>query len=155
MNYLALTLVALTLAGSQPAPPAATEREAKQIETMLIAPCCWTAQVSQHQSEASLQVKGEIREMLAAGRTRQQVLDAFVVRYGERILAEPPARGFGRLLYVALPLAFVLSGALLVVFVRRASRSGAPAAAAGGEAAGSTGDDRYAAQLDDELRDMD
>lgn len=158
MNFLALTLVALSIAGPQPALSAAMEREAKQIETLLIAPCCWTAQVSQHQSEASQQVKEQIRDLLAAGRSRQQVLDVFVARYGERILAEPPARGFGRVLYVALPVAFVLSGALLVVFLGRARGRGAAASASvpAATAAGPGGaDDPFVAQLDEELRDMD
>ncbi len=84
-----------------PTSAAALEREARQIETMLIAPCCWREQVSVHQSEAAEQVKGEIREMLAAGMVRKQVLDAFVARYSVRILAEPPDRGFARLLYHA------------------------------------------------------
>jgi cytochrome c-type biogenesis protein CcmH len=153
MSFLTLALVALTLIPPQGADTAALEREARQIETMLIAPCCWMQPVSQHQSQASDEVKQQIRVLLAAGKTRQEVLDAFVAQYGPRILAEPPATGFGRLLYVALPLAFVLSGAALIVFLRRVSVRRSPSAAASGGVP--TDDDRYATQLDDELRDMD
>jgi cytochrome c-type biogenesis protein CcmH len=153
MNILVLALVALTLVPPQGADSAALEREARQIETMLIAPCCWLQQVSQHQSQASDEVKQEIRVLLASGKTRQEVLDMFVAQYGPRILAEPPAKGFGRLLYVALPLAFVLSAAAVVVFVRRANAGRSLSAAASEDIP--TEDDRYAARLDDELRDMD
>lgn len=153
MTVLTLALVVLTMAAPPATDAAAFEREARQIETMLIAPCCWMQPVSQHQSQASDEVKEQIRVLLATGKTRQQVLDAFVVQYGPRILAEPPAQGFGRLLYVGLPLAFVLSAAALVVFLRRATVRRSPARAP--SEAVSASDDAYAVRLDDELRDMD
>jgi len=111
---------------------ASLEREAWQIETMLIAPCCWREQVSVHQSEAAEQVKREIRDMLAAGMARQQVLDAFVARYGARILAEPPDSGVGLVLYHA-PWILGLGSALgVVLFIRRITRRPANPASAGG-----------------------
>jgi cytochrome c-type biogenesis protein CcmH len=146
----------------------ALEREARAIETMLIAPCCWREQVSVHQSEAALQVKQEIRTMLASGMARQQVLDIFVERYSVRILAEPPNRGFGRVLYYA-PWILGLGSALgAVLFIRRITRrrvrptrNGAPAGAEtdatsaptapGGDGSGESYDER----LDDELRALD
>jgi cytochrome c-type biogenesis protein CcmH len=152
MPYLTWTLVALVMA-APPVSDAALEREARQIETMLIAPCCWLQQVSEHRSQASDEVKQQIRVWLAAGNTRQQVLDAFVARYGKRILAEPPDEGFGRLLYVGLPLAFLLSAAALVVFIRRVTAGRAPPALATGSVPPDEAD--YAARLDDELRDLD
>jgi len=152
MSFLTLALVVLTLAAPPP-DAASVEREAQQIEGLLIAPCCWTQPVSQHQSQASDEVKKQIRTLLAAGKTRQEVLDAFAAQYGPRILAEPPAAGFGRLLYVGLPLAFLLSAAALILFVRRASSArAAPSTAPETVVADEAG---YAARLDDELRDMD
>jgi cytochrome c-type biogenesis protein CcmH len=157
----AIAFIALTLAAPQAADPAALEREARQLETMLIAPCCWLQPVSQHQSQASDDVKQQIRVLLAAGKTRQEVLDAFAAQYGPRILAEPPATGVGRLLYVGMPLAFVLSAGALVLFLKKATaRRRVPAAAPPGTTgtpADTTGtpDDAYTERLDDELRDMD
>ena len=146
---------------------AALEHEAREIETMLIAPCCWREQVSVHQSEAADQVKQEIRAMLAAGLTRQQVLDRFVGAYGVRILAEPPDAGVGRVLHHAPWLAGLVSLVGLALVIRRvtrreargaqeeeASRTGLPgtpvAEPAPGDAEGA-----YRQRLDDELRDMD
>jgi cytochrome c-type biogenesis protein CcmH len=153
MNLPALAVAMLMVVGIPSADPAALEREARQLETMLIAPCCWMQPVSQHQSQASDEVKQQIRVLLATGKSRQEVLDAFVVQYGPRILAEPPAQGIGRLLYVGLPLAFVLSGAALVVFLRRVTRHRPAAHKAPDTVLAS--DDAYARRLDDELRDMD
>jgi cytochrome c-type biogenesis protein CcmH len=129
MNLPSWTMVALLVAapfssqagtaGAGDPAEAALVREARQIETMLIAPCCWTQPVSEHQSQASDEVKQRVRELLAEGKTRQQVLDAFVAQYGKRILAEPPGEGFGRVLYTVPLLAFLLGGAALFVLVRR------------------------------------
>jgi cytochrome c-type biogenesis protein CcmH len=121
---------------------------------MLIPPCCWRQPVSQHQSQASEDVKQQIRVLLASGKSQQEVLDAFVAEYGQRILVEPPVRGFGVVLYGGLGLAFLLTGTVLVAWIRRASRHPTPAPAAV-SASGSPSDAAYAAKLDDELRDMD
>jgi cytochrome c-type biogenesis protein CcmH len=147
---------------------AALEHEARQIETMLIAPCCWAEQVSLHHSEAAEQVKREIRTMLAAGMVRQQVLDAFVERYGVRILAEPPDRGFGRILYHAPWIVGLGSVVGLAFVIRRVTRRrgvketteedvqpDAAEVAIVPDRGGDAPDDAYTQRLDDELRDLD
>jgi cytochrome c-type biogenesis protein CcmH len=153
MTLPSLAFVMLMVVGAPSTDPAPLEREARQLETMLIAPCCWMQPVSQHQSQASDEVKQQIRVLLAAGKTRQEVLDAFVVQYGPRILAEPPAQGIGRLLYVGLPLTFLLSAAALVAYLRRATVTPRTASVPA-EAAGAS-DEAYAERLDDELRELD
>lgn len=153
MSCPSFAMALLMLVAVPSADPATLERDARQLETMLIAPCCWMQPVSQHQSQASDDVKQQIRVLLASGKSRQEVLDAFVVQYGPRILAEPPAQGIGRLLYVGLPLAFVLSGAAVIVFLRRATARRPRAQSAPDPVLAS--DDAYARRLDDELRDMD
>ncbi|MEI6666984.1 MAG: cytochrome c-type biogenesis protein CcmH [Acidobacteriota bacterium] len=155
MGILTSFVVALLLATAPP-DPQAMEQEAKQIETMLIAPCCWMQQVSLHQSPASDEIKANIRRLLAQSRTRQQILDAYVAEYGDRILAEPPARGFSAALYV-LPW-FFLAGSIgvVVLVVRRlrapAAVAQAPAAAA---AAAPLETGAEADRLDEELRNLD
>jgi cytochrome c-type biogenesis protein CcmH len=154
MFFLNVVVVASTLFAAQPPTADAFEREAREIETMLMAPCCWSQPVSQHQSQASEEVKQQIRALLASGKNRQEVLNAFVAQYGQRILVEPPARGFGAVLYGGLLITFLLTASGLVLWVRRASRR--PAAVTASMSAGGASDDAvYAARLDDELRDMD
>jgi cytochrome c-type biogenesis protein CcmH len=147
-----LVLVALALTPAQAG--ANVEREARDIETMLIAPCCFMQQVSVHQSPAADEVRRDVRSRLAAGQSRQQILDAYVGRYGKRILAEPPASGFDRLLYAAPVVAFLASIGLIVLVVRRLTareRALTPAE----PAAVARGRSPLDATLDDELRDMD
>ena len=96
-----------------------TEETAREIAGMLIAPCCWSQPVSQHYSEAADQIRKEVRRLLAAGKSKQEILDYFVSAYGERILASPRPRGFNMLAYI-LPFAFLLIGlAVLVTFLKK------------------------------------
>lgn len=151
---LGVLLLIAPVAAAQPAADPAQEREARQLEAMVIAPCCWSQQVSVHQSPAADEMKKDIRKRLAAGQTQQQILDAFVTQYGEQILAEPPARGFKRTLYVLPVILFVLSAGVLAVLVKRMARKPAPA---GAQPAGpsAVAGDTYDARLNDELRDLD
>jgi cytochrome c-type biogenesis protein CcmH len=160
MGILSSLFFALLLSAAPPDPqavePQAREQEAKQIETMLIAPCCWNQQVSLHQSPVVDEIKANIRRLLAQNKTRQQILDAYVSEYGDRILAEPPARGFSAALYV-LPWVFLAGSIGLVVTVVRRLR--APAARAMAPAAAPRAlppeNEAEADRLDEELRNLD
>lgn len=99
------------------------EAEAKQVETMLIAPCCWRQPVSEHYSAAADQIRTEVREMLANGMSRDQILQTYVAEYGERILSQPPAHGFNSLAYF-LPVLFLAIGAGVATLVVRRLRPG-------------------------------
>ena len=135
------------------ADPQAVEREAKQLEAKLMAPCCWAQQVSLHQSPAADEIKQNIRVLLAQGRTPQQILDIYVAEYGDRILSEPPARGFSRLIYVA-PWVFLFGSVGLVVMVIRRLRAANPAPARVEKAAAPPSEDE-AERIDEELRNLD
>ncbi len=172
MRVFGWSLVVLLFAAAQPAAarqvsvepaspilPASLEQEARQIERMLIAPCCWMQPVSEHSSQASDQVRREIRERLSRGMNRQQILDSFVDEYSVRILAEPPNRGFNRFLYLTPWLVFGMSAFGLVVLVKKMTAGRAGAGGAASPAHPTPAVDRmrasYEQQLDDELRDLD
>lgn len=133
--------------------PQALEREAKQLEAKLMAPCCWAQQVSLHQSPAADEIRRNIRLLLAEGKTPQQVLDVYVAEYGDRILAEPPARGFSRLIYVA-PWVFLMASVGLVVMVIRRLRAVSPGPARTQAVAAPPSEDE-AERIDEALRNLD
>jgi cytochrome c-type biogenesis protein CcmH len=148
---IALLFAVSVLASVPPQLSAEQEREAKALEGMLIAPCCFTQQVSVHQSPAAEEARRDIRARLAAGETRQQILDAYVRQYGRHVLAEPPAEGFDRTLYVLPVVGLLASAALLTLIVRRFAareRPAEPAILPDADAAART-------RLEDELRDLD
>jgi cytochrome c-type biogenesis protein CcmH len=147
-TILALGLSLTVAAGPD---PQALEQQARELEAKLIAPCCWMQQVSLHQSPASDEIKKNIRVMLAAGQTSQQILDAYVAQYGDRILAEPPARGFSASLYV-LPWLFLAGSIGLVVFIVRRLRTPTSELARRSEPAAMN--DTESERIDEELRNL-
>lgn len=146
----AVFLLAVGLSGAfVPAQSEAREAEARAIENLLIAPCCWRQPVSVHLSPASLQIREEIRKMLDQGMTRQGILDAYVDQYGSRILSAPPARGFNALSYLMPLVGLVLGGLAVGVYFRRhAFRDNAKPSPAPPTAVAS----RYAALIKDEIQ---
>lgn len=152
VRVMVVVLIALAGArGSSAQSSAALEAEARRIESMLIAPCCFTQQVSLHQSEASEQVRQDIRVRLNAGQTRDQILDAYVDQYGKRILAEPEMKGFG-VLAIAIPAVLLaLTGWGLAIVIRRFAR----VRPSGPQPVGVTVPTSLVERLDTELRDLD
>lgn len=151
-----LIVTALALVLAPPALGGDLEQEARALEAMLIAPCCFSQQVSVHQSPAADQVRLDVRRRLAAGETRDQILAAYVAQHGKRILAEPPAEGFDRILHLLPPVGLVLTAGFLALVFRRFSASPAPEPLTRPDlAANQIQDARYRDALDDELRDLD
>jgi cytochrome c-type biogenesis protein CcmH len=80
------------------------------------------------------QMRGIVRERLAAGDSPEQVIQYFVDKYGEWILLAPRRHGFNWLVWIA-PFAAIALGLVLFAVVvrrwtqRRQARLAAPAAA--------------------------
>ncbi len=132
--------------------PQSSEETAREIEGMLIAPCCWSQPVSQHYSEAADQIRKGVRRLLAAGKSKEEILDYFVSGYGERILASPRPHGFKMLAYI-LPFAFLLVGlAVLVTLLKQWTMR--TTIMPGSDAAPPPVADQYASRVEHELREL-
>ena len=94
------------------------EKEAQAIDKMIMCPVCPAETIDQAQVEISFQMRAVIREMLAEGRTQDEILDYFVDRYGADILAAPPKSGANLLAWI-LPIVGVAAGLVGVFFVIR------------------------------------
>ncbi len=123
---LSLLMLCVPAAAFTAMPDPQNEALVREIEDNLIAPCCWSAPVSQHFSEVSDQIRAEIREMVAAGKSREEIMDHYVAQYGERILATPRPSGFNILVYI-LPWVALITGACFLVVVLKKLRSSGPA----------------------------
>ena len=119
---LAVGLALWTHAAQAQAPPAGyDEAEAQAIDRMLMCPVCPAESIDQAQVPLARQMRQRVREMLAEGASRQEILDYFADRYGQNVLASPPKSGFNLLAWV-LPVAGLLVGLAAVVLVLRAMR---------------------------------
>ncbi len=124
MACMGLVLLAAAVAQAQGPDPSSgsgrplvyDEGEAQAIDRMLMCPVCPAVTIDQTQVELAKQMQRVVREMLAQGASRQQVLDFFVERYGPGVLAAPPKTSFNLLAWILPPVGVVAAlGALFLV----------------------------------------
>jgi cytochrome c-type biogenesis protein CcmH len=133
-SVLAVVLVVALVVGSgvlRSAPPSASQR-ALAIESVVRCPSCEDLSVATSSAPTALTVRSTVRQLIAEGRTDQQVKDYLVARYGPAIVLEPPASGWSLLVWL-LPLlgGLVATAAVAGVLVRR--RHAVDAGPAGGD----------------------
>ena len=106
------------------------DRAVLEISKDLRCAVCQNQPVSESNADLAKDMRAVIREQLVAGKSRAEIVDYFVARYGDYVLMKPPAERAGLLLWVAPPLvlAALLLGAWL--FVRRRTRVTSPPAPA-------------------------
>jgi cytochrome c-type biogenesis protein CcmH len=90
-----------------------TDDDVNVVAKQLYCPVCENIPLDACGTAACEQWRGIIRDKLAEGWTEDQIKDYFVAQYGDRVLAEPPRKGFNWLIYVVPVLVFVGGGVLL------------------------------------------
>ncbi len=93
--------------------PEELEAVAYSIDRSLICPVCPAETIDQAQVQLAKQMRALVREKLAEGWSREQILDLFVESYGEDVLASPPKSGFNLLVWVVPPVGVL--GALILL----------------------------------------
>ncbi len=153
---LALTLTLLyALAGpgaayaQAPTPQTVSDDQVNAIAGQLYCPVCENVPLDVCGTQACAQWRSLIREKLAQGQTPQQIKDYFAGYYGDRVLAEPPARGLNWLVYILPPL-FILGGAYILL--RVLGRMRALPAAAQPAAERPEPDDPFMARFEEQVR---
>ena len=101
--------------------------QAQEINKTLKCPICPGVSIDQSPVELAEQMRTIVREKLADGESREQIIQFFVERYGESVLMAPPKRGFNLLIWLAPPVGLAAAGGLLYVVLwgmhRRAART--------------------------------
>ena len=131
MMALALAAAAALWAGdsfAQGPGPGYDEAEAQAIDGMLMCPVCPAESIDQAQVPLARQMRQRVREMLAEGASRQEVLDYFADRYGQNVLASPPKSGLNLLAWTLPPVIILaaLGGGLLVLKSMTGRGGGSP-----------------------------
>lgn len=148
----------LLLAWSAPArveaqgPQPVTDDDVNRVAHQLYCPLCENIPLDVCSTKACQDWRALIRQKLEAGESDQAVIDYFVATYGDRVLVQPPARGFNWLIYIVPPI--VLAGGLVLAW-RMLGGLVRPAAPAAKTQASSVPQDEYAARLEREVREDD
>ena len=103
------------------------EREVLEISKTLRCAVCQNQPVAESNSDLAKDMRKLIREQLEAGKSRDQIVQYFVERYGDYVLMKPPAERAGLLLWIAPPLVFLTLFAFGWLFLRRKLASPTPA----------------------------
>ena len=138
--------------------PTPSDDDVNAIASQLFCPVCENTPLDVCPTEACRQWRDLIRQMLAEGKSADEIQQYFVENYGARVLSEPPRTGLNWLVYLVPPAAFLLGAFLLFRAFALWKRQGQAAAAARpaprsrrGKAPASE-DDKYLARLEQELR---
>jgi len=111
---LALLLLLTTEAPQgKPLQGPALVQQTHAIAASLRCPVCQGLSVADSPSEMAVNMKTEVRDMLARGYTRRQIESHFVRSYGEFVLLKPKFEGVNALVWL-LPIAALLAGTLVV-----------------------------------------
>lgn len=119
----AASMFAVAFVGAQEGNPEfPTDDDVNAIAKQLYCPVCPNTPLDVCETQACKDWRDQIRDQLTAGWTDQQIINYFVVQYGERVLAEPQRSGFTSLVWL-LPVIAVLLGIVIVWQILRAWRS--------------------------------
>lgn len=119
-------LVGAFVAASAVAAPG-VEDQVYAIARELMCPVCAGQTIAESSSTLAVQMRQTIRERLQQGQTREEIIAYFVGQFGEHVLATPPRRGVGLLIWFTLPVALCIGLVVLHRFVRRPHDGARPA----------------------------
>ena len=117
MRWIKL-IVALALLFGFTAMPAFADGPVDEIGTTLMCQCGCTMVLASCDCGTAEQMRGEIRDMLGQGKSKTDVINYYVGKYGEKVLAAPVAQGFNVSAYVT-PFAAILIGAGVIGLIAR------------------------------------
>jgi cytochrome c-type biogenesis protein CcmH len=104
---------AAQVAGAVVTGDTALERRTREVAAGLRCPVCQGLSLADSPSELALEMKGLVREQLAAGKSPEEVRAYFIGKYGEWVLLEPKPEGLNLLVYL-LPALMLLGGGWFV-----------------------------------------
>ena len=85
---------------------------------------CQNQTIAESHADLAVDLRAEVRELLGAGRTPQEIREYMTARYGDFVLYRPPFKPTTLLLWLGPALLLAVGGMALVVALRRRSRLG-------------------------------
>ncbi len=130
--------------------------EVNDVAKELNCPTCQSLNLADCRTQTCDQWRTQIKDLLAGGMSKQEVLDWYISRYGEEVLQEPPTHGVG--LYVwMLPVIGLVAGAGWLTFILKkwsAGRQAEAAAPVAVESPDADAEDDYLKQVEQDLKEL-
>lgn len=99
--------------------------EYRDVAAALRCPTCTGVSVLDSDASFSVQIKNEVKQQLAAGKHKNEIIKFFTDRYGPWILREPPKEGVHMWAWI-LPTSLLLLGPILIWYFVWSRRSQQP-----------------------------
>lgn len=161
ISFILLVGLTVTIASAQepqpqPAASGVTDDQVNVVAKQLYCPVCENVPLDVCPTQACAEWRELIRLKLAEGRSVEWIKEYFAQQYGDRVLAQPPARGLNWLVYILPPLA-ILAGVFVLYRAFKTWRQPIPEIDEAPEdlsAATKTdsSNDEYVARLEEELK---
>ena len=133
IKQLVLALSLLLAAGAQAAvdpykfDTPEQEEDYKTLIEELRCLVCQNQNLADSNAELAIDLRRQVKEMVAAGSDRDQVVDFMVNRYGDFVLYRPPVKGSTWFLWFGPLILFFVAALALAVVIRRRSTGEAEA----------------------------
>ncbi len=95
------------------------ERRMLEIAKELRCAVCQNQPVSESNADLARDMRRIIREQLEAGKSREEIIQYFVDRYGNYVLLKPPAHGMGAPVWAAPVVLLAIIGITGFLYLRR------------------------------------
>lgn len=102
------------------------DRQVLDIAKDLRCAVCQNQPVAESNAELARDMRAVIREQLQAGKSREEIVNYFVARYGDYVLMKPPYEGAGTPLWVMPLVLFAVLAASAFVFLKHRRRRTPP-----------------------------
>ncbi|KZF89349.1 cytochrome c-type biogenesis protein CcmH, partial [Salmonella enterica] len=148
---MVMLMLALVIAGSarattdvMPFKDEAQEQQFRQLTEQLRCPKCQNNSIADSNAMIATDMRRRVYDLMQEGKSRQEIIDYMVARYGNFVTYDPPLTPLTVLLWVLPLAAIVAGGGIIVARTRRRGRirqdGPADALPAGGPRAGGGGD---------------
>jgi cytochrome c-type biogenesis protein CcmH len=127
---LAIALLALAIgAGTALAQAPEPQTSLPDVEDEVMCPVCGTTLELASESPQAIREREFIRDLIAEGRTKEEIKAALVAEFGDEVLALPEDEGFDLAAWIVPGLAIVTAAIAILIALRRwrrASGDGGP-----------------------------
>jgi cytochrome c-type biogenesis protein CcmH len=114
----AVVAVALVIGVTDRSPATADER-ARRIGDTVMCPACSGETVADSQAPVAVNIRRQIAEKVADGKSDREIRDELAATYGERVILNPPRSGIAGLVWILPVVGLFAAAAGLAVAFRR------------------------------------
>ena len=123
MRLIAMLLaLAAGLASAAQGTPAELELRVQKLSAQLRCLVCQNQTIADSNADLAVDLKRQVREMLARGASDREVIDFMTARYGDFVLYRPPVKGSTALLWYGPGALLVVAVGVFVVILRRRAK---------------------------------